>query len=160
MSQLTEEKCRYYLARLAEAKRDALGRSADYDCECAQSAKAVQGALLKRIRLGDEDALDELLSYYRCFDDWKKEVFDDPEWRSVVLAMVKTRLIGEHVENFANRLRVVFIQASIEIFRHRLEQILLMEQTRALDKVMERVMGESAIPAVATSATPVRPDYP
>lgn len=152
MSQLTEEKCRYYLARLAEAKRDALGRSADYDCECHQSAKAVQGTLLKRIRLGDEDALDELLSYYRCFDDWKKEVYEDPEWRSVVQALVKTRLIGEHVENFSNRLRVVFIQASIEIYRHRLEQILMVEQTRALDKVMERVMGESVDHAVEALA--------
>lgn len=123
MSHMTEEVCLDYLYKLSKAKSDTLTWPADYSCKCSESAEGVQGTLLNRMRCGDDSALDELLGYYDCLNKWVKEVIEEAEWRCVAQAMVKNTMMDIPEGSFPVNLRLALIEAAIEIYTTRLEQI-------------------------------------
>jgi hypothetical protein len=124
MSHLTASQCHYYLERLNLSLQDTLRRPDSYCCQCSQSAETVQVPLLARMNQGDDFALLELLSYYRCLDDWTNEVFTQPEWRSFIRADLNNRLMKMPAGNFSNQLRAQFTQSSIGFFKHKIAQIM------------------------------------
>lgn len=89
MHRLTEGKCRDFLNKLAIARADVLSWPYDYSCKCSEDAKDVQAALLQRMRAGDGGALNDLLAYYPCLNDWTRELFEEVEWCCVAQAMVR-----------------------------------------------------------------------
>lgn len=123
MSRITEEVCLDYLSKLAKAKSVSLSWPAHYSCKCSEAAEAVQGTLLNRMRCGDDGALDELLSYYDCLNKWVKEVIQEAEWRCVAQAMVKNTMMDIPEGSFPVKLRLALIDAGINIYSTRLEQI-------------------------------------
>lgn len=130
MNRLTEGKCRDYLNKLAVARADALSWPSDYSCKCSEDAKDVQATLLHRMRAGDDGALDELLAYYPCLNNWAREVFEEAEWRCVVQAMVRNAMMEQVTGNFAVQLRLALIEAGTEIYTRRMAQISDNEEVR------------------------------
>lgn len=123
MYEFTDEECQRRLGILNEllAEQQALGP--DFECECAQRARAVQAGLIERLHAGDEGALDELLSHYRgCIDSWARDIYQDPEGQSYFKADLSARLLlagGELNErNFCGELHLMATRVVIAHTEH------------------------------------------
>lgn len=119
---MKEFECRQHLRNLESALHNTQSWPPNYQCECSKKAKRAQGKLIRRICDGDDQALDQLMSYYPCFNGWLKEAFDDAEWRCIGMAMVKNTMMHQTQGNFIVELRLALIRRGIEIFTLQLQQ--------------------------------------